>query len=405
MKRDDPVHEVQSAPATRLILVLGAIMALGPLSIDMYLPSLPALALVFDASEAQVRFTLGIYLAGLAVGQLVYGPITDRYGRRGSLLFGLALYVIASFGCALATSIESLIVLRLLQACGGCAGMVVVRAVVRDLFDARQAARTFSMLMLVMGAAPILAPMLGGQVLIWLDWRWIFGMLAVFGAGCFLAVLFWLPETLSPETARFNRALPWRAVLGDFRGIMRNRAFVAYGLTGGCSFAAMFAYISGSPFVLMNLYGVAVEHFGLYFGANALSFIVCSQINARLLRVHSPRRLLDFGVGLFIVGTTALMIVVWVGSESLLPLMATLTVSLGALGFIAANTTALALSTFSREAGAASAMLGTMQLGVGAIAATLVGLLHDGTAVPLGMVILGGALTAGIALKSVPAGQ
>lgn len=390
-------------PQTRhLVLLLGAIMALGPLTIDMYLPALPRLGEVFSASEAQVRLTLGAYLAALALGQLVYGPLTDRYGRRRALLVGLAIYTLASVGCAVAASIEALIVMRVLQALGGCAGMVVVRAVVRDLYDPQQAARTFSLLMLVMGAAPILAPVVGGQFLHWADWPWIFVLLAVYGTVCFIAVQRVLPETLDEDTAIANRALPWRAIFSDYHGLVRHRSFITYALTGGFGFASMFAYISGSPFVLMTLHDVTPAGFGLYFGAIAFSFIACSQVNARLLRRWEPRQLLAGGMLTYLAGALAVMVVTALAPGSLLALMVTLTVALGALGFVAANATALALAAFSRQAGIASALLGTLQLGVGAVMTVLVGVLHDGTAVPMAVLIVCAATAATLAFQAAP---
>lgn len=398
-------HRVSAARARQLVLLLGAIMALGPLTIDMYLPALPRLGEVFSASEAQVRLTLGAYLAALAIGQLAYGPLTDRYGRRRALLIGLSIFTVASLGCALAWSIEALIAMRVLQALGGCAGMVVVRAVVRDLYDPREAARTFSLLMLVMGAAPILAPMLGGQFLHWADWPWIFVLLGVYGAACVFAVRRLLPETLDAETAQQNRALPWRAVIGDYVGLMRHRGFVAYALTGGFGFAAMFAYISGSPFVLMRLHGVSPAQFGVYFGVIAFAFIASSQVNARLLRHHSPRRLLAGGMLVYLAGTLLVMAAIALLPEYLLALMLTLAVALGALGFVAANATALALAAFSREAGAASALLGTLQLGVGAVVTVMVGVLHDGSAVPMGGLMILAAVAATLAFHAAPAAR
>lgn len=383
-----------------LVLLLGAIMAFGPLSIDMYLPAMPALAAGLNASEAQAQITLSAYLCGLAVGQLLYGPIADRFGRRRPLIFGLALFTLASVGCALAANIEQLIALRMLQALGGAAGMVMVRAVVRDLFDATGAARIYSTLMLIMGVAPILAPALGGQMLIWLDWRWIFGFLAVFGSGCLLAVTLRLPETLDADTMAANRARPARASIGDYAEVLVTRQFLAYALTGGCSLAALFAYISGSPFVLIELLGVSPALFGILFGANAAVFILGSQVNARLLRHSGPRDILPWTVGAFCVSTLLLAGVVMSPLFGLISFMAAMALVLFAVGCTLANTTALALQPFRRQAGSASAMLGTFQLGIGALAGLAVGVSYNESPVPLALIVIACGLGAALALNA-----
>lgn len=383
-----PVDD-QSAPIPRgLVLLLGSIMAFGPLSIDMYLPSFPTLGTVFGASEARVQLTLSAYLLGLAVGQLIYGPLADRFGRKRPLLFGIALFTIASIGCAWATSIEALIGLRALQALGGAAGMVMVRAVVRDLFSAQGGARMYSMLMLVMGAAPILAPALGGQVLLWFGWRWIFGLLALMGLVCFLAVATRLAETLPEGVMRANRALPISRVAADYRRVLMHPQFFFCVLTGASSLAALFAYISASPFVLIDLLGIAPAAYGVWFGLNAAAFIVGSQVNARLLRHRSPEQILPWTVGAFALSTLAMLAVCASPAFGLFTFMGTMAVVLFTVGCTLANTTALAMQPFVYEAGAASALLGTMQLSAGAAAGIAVGVSYSDSPVPLAVVVL-----------------
>lgn len=256
-----------------LILILGTLMAFGPLSIDLYLPSFPLIAASFSVSPARVELSLASFLIGLALGQLLYGPLSDRLGRRPTVLLGLGVYAIASMGCAFAQSLELLIAARLIQALGACAGIVVARAVVRDRFEAQESARIFSTLMLVMGAAPILAPLMGGAVSQFAGWRALFGMLAASSLICWVAVFRLLPETL-----RVGSEIP-RSL-----DIWRDREFVGHALAGGLAYAGMFAYITGSSFVFIELFGIPSHHFGWVFGTNAAALVASSQCNRRLLR-------------------------------------------------------------------------------------------------------------------------
>ena len=390
-------------PARSLILLLGAIMAFGPLSIDMYLPALPAIGRAMGADEAQVQSTLSAYLLGLAVGQLLYGPISDRFGRRRPLLFGLVLFSLASAGCAVVADIDHLIALRVLQALGGAAGMVMVRAVVRDLFDATAAARMYSTLILIMGVAPILAPVLGGQVLMWGDWHWIFAFLALYGVICLVAVVRGLPETMDAEIMRGNRARPLSAAASDYWEVLSTRQFLAYALTGGSGLAALFAYISGSPFVLIELLGVSPGLYGVLFGVNAACFVLGSQVNARMLRYRTPGELLPWTIGAFVIGTFLLVAVCASPLFGVASFIATMAIVLFAVGCSLANTTALALNPFVRQAGAASAMLGTIQLGAGAVSGLIVGVSYNGSALPLGLVVAGCGVLAGVTLRTAPA--
>lgn len=389
-----------AAPERGLVFLLAAIMAFGPLTIDMYLPAMPTLRVDLLASTAQVQLTLSAYLIGLACGQLVYGPVTDRFGRKRPLCFGIALFTVASIGCALADSIESLIAMRVLQALGGAAGMVVVRAVVRDLFDLHASARVYSTLILVMGVAPILAPAIGGQILLWLDWRWIFGALALLGGSCLVAVVLRLPETLTGAVMAANRARPLASVLSDYAQVLGTRRFITHALTGGSALAAVFAYISGSPFVLIELLGVSPEWFGLWFGINATAFIVGSQVNARLLRSFGPRTILPWTVASFLAASLFLLAVVVTPLFSLGAFLVAMCLVLLSVGCTLANTTALALQPFVRQAGAASAMLGTLQLGSGALAGLMVGISYDGSAAPLALVVAGCAVLGALALRA-----
>ncbi|MET1080598.1 MAG: Bcr/CflA family multidrug efflux MFS transporter [Pseudomonas sp.] len=367
----------------RLILILGALSAFGPLAVDFYLPSFPTLARVFATDVEHIQLSLAAYFAGLAIGQLAYGPLADRYGRRLPLLFGVGLFSLASIGCALAESLEALIVARFVQALGGCAGMVVSRAVVRDLCDPVNAAKAFSQLMLVMGVAPILAPLAGGLLLAQFGWASIFVCLTLFSALVGLALAFWLPETLSPHEPR----QPLRGTLGRYLSLLRDREFLAYGLSGGVAMSGMFAYIAGSPFVFIELYGVPAEHYGWLFGSNAAGFILAAQVNARLMRYGGPGFWLRRIVWLHAASGVALLVLTLLKPAALWPLLVPLFISIATLGCIIPNASACSMAKQGHQAGSASALMGSLGFCVAAGASALVGLLHDGSAVPMALVI------------------
>lgn len=369
----------------RILLILGALSAFGPLAIDFYLPAFPALARAFATDVEHVQLSLASYFVGIALGQLVYGPLADRYGRRTPLLAGVALFALGSLACALAPSLEWLIAARFVQALGGCAGMVVARAVVRDLCDPLQSARVFSQMMLVMGLAPILAPLAGGLLLATLGWQSIFIALLLFGGACLLAVQRWLPETLpaGPHNA------PLRGALGQYLRLFGEREFIGYCLSGGFAMAAMFAYISGSPFVFIELYGVPAHHYGWLFGANALGFILMAQLNAWLVQRISPARLLPRMMALFLLCVLTLAVLAWMRPAQLWPLLLPLFGGMATLGCILPNASACAMAGQGRNAGSASALMGCMQFSIAAAAASLVGALHNGSALPMALVMLG----------------
>jgi DHA1 family bicyclomycin/chloramphenicol resistance-like MFS transporter len=366
-----------------LLLVLGALSAFGPMAIDFYLPSFPALAQYFSTSVEQVQWSVAVYFLGLALGQLFYGPLVDRFGRRPALLVGVLLFSLASVGCALASSLPALIVARFIQALGGCAGMVASRAVVRDLCAPAQAAKVFSQLMLVMGLAPILAPLAGGWLLELYGWRSIFFVLSVFSIICWFAVWRLLPETLPAEAARpaLNR------VFHQYAALLLNRTFICYSLVAAFSMAGMFAYIAGSPFVLIELYKIPAQHYGWVFGSNALGFISLAQFNARWVHRYAPQRLMLIFVSLYLIAALLLLLSAYLQVQSLLWLLLPLFCCIASLGGIAPNATACAMAGQGAQAGSASALFGSVQFALAAAAAALVGALYDATAVPMALVI------------------
>jgi DHA1 family bicyclomycin/chloramphenicol resistance-like MFS transporter len=367
----------------RTILILGALSAFGPLAIDFYLPAFPAMALAFGTDEKHVQLTLAAYFLGLSIGQLAYGPVADRFGRRIPLLIGVGLFTAASLACAYAPNLEWLIGARFVQALGGCAGMVISRAIVSDKCDAVGSAKVFSQLMLVMGLAPILAPMLGGLLVNTTGWQSIFLALTGFSALAGLAVALGLPESMPAHLPR----QPLSGALHQYARLVKEPVYLGHALTGGIAIAGMFSYIAGSPFVLIKLYGVPAEHFGWFFGANAAGFILVAQINARLLAKRGPAFLLSravwvyLGAGLTLLGVSALH------TAQLWPLLIPLFVCIASLGCILPNASACAMNGQGARAGSASAMLGCLQFSVAAGAAALVGVLHDGSAMPMAMVI------------------
>ncbi|MFJ4441649.1 multidrug effflux MFS transporter [Pseudomonas sp. NPDC089422] len=379
----------------RMVLILGALSAFGPLAIDFYLPAFPAMAQAFATDEKHVQATLAAYFLGLSIGQLAYGPVADRFGRRKPLLFGVALFTLASLACAYAPNLDTLIVARFVQALGGCAGMVLSRAIVSDKCDPVASARVFSQLMLVMGLAPILAPMLGGVLVNVAGWQSIFLALSLFSAASLLAVSLGLPESLPANIPR----QPLSGALRQYLRLLADRVFIGHALTGGIAIAGMFAYIAGSPFVFIKLYGVPAEHYGWLFGTNAAGFILVAQVNARLLAKRGPAFLLVRAVWLYLAAGLVLLGVAALRPAQLWPLLVPLFVCIASLGCIIPNASACAMSGQGARAGSASALMGCLQFSVAAGAASLVGVLHDGSAVPMTLVIsLCGTLVVSVAL-------
>ncbi|WP_397377397.1 multidrug effflux MFS transporter [Pseudomonas sp.] len=369
----------------RLLLILGALSAFGPLAIDFYLPSFPSLARAFATDVEHVQLSLASYFVGLAIGQLIYGPMADRFGRRKPLLVGVALFSLASLACALAPSLEWLIAARFVQALGGCAGMVVSRAVVRDMCDPISSAKVFSQLMLVMGLAPILAPLAGGLLLSSLGWPSIFICLTLFSFACLLAVAKWLPETLADDAP----PAPLRGALGEYKRLFADLPFMGYALTGGFAIAGMFAYIAGSPFIFIELYGIPAEHYGWLFGSNALGFILVAQLNAWLVARHGPAYWLGKTVWFYLACGLGLGLLLVALSKplALWPLLIPLFGCIASLGILLPNASACAMAGQGKHAGSASALLGSVQFVIAASAAAMVGVLHDGSAWPVAAVI------------------
>jgi MFS transporter, DHA1 family, multidrug resistance protein len=383
----------------RLAVVLGALTAIGPLAIDMYLPALPGIALELDVPIEAVQRSLASYFIGISFGQALYGPLSDRFGRKPALYLGLGIFVGASLGCAFTTSVTQLVVFRFLQALGGCAPLVVPRAVVRDYFDGRESVRMLSMLILVMMLGPILAPFIGGQLLVRFGWRSMFFVLAGYGLTWLVLAAWLLPESLPPQQRRRESVA---VITATYLRILRDREYLAWVLSGGLVFAGLLAYISGSSFVYIELFDVAPERFGLYFGANAIGLMIASQIN-RYLASRVPSEVIVRSVlPVAVVAGLTLLVDAYTGFGGFAGILVPLFCFVICHGFVGPNTTALAMSPYGAVAGSASALMGTLQFVLGAAAGSLVSAFGNGTAVPFAAVIAGCGLAAFAVQRTVP---
>jgi DHA1 family bicyclomycin/chloramphenicol resistance-like MFS transporter len=363
-----------------ILFILGGLSALAPFSIDMYLPAFPSIAKSLNTDISQVALSLTSYFIGISIGQLFYGPITDKFGRKKPLIFGLSLFLLASIGCALSPDINWLIAMRVVLALGGCVGMVVSRAVVRDLFPVSEIAKIFSILMLIVGVAPILAPTIGGWVLTVSSWRTIFYFLTIFSFILIVCVFFFLPESKNPNRAKSLKA---KDVLKDYADVLQEKTFLYYALASSIAMAGMFAYISGSPFVFMKFHSFTEQQYGWVFGGNAMGFIIGSQMNRVLLGKFSSLQVITIS-SIILVGISILMFLLF-GLDLLSPtlLIAMIFTFLFSLGLLVPNCTALALAPFTYNAGSASALIGFIQMITGAGVSAMVSLLHNGTTFPM----------------------
>lgn len=386
--RNSDLAAPEAKPASRQptlgeILLLGSLTAFGAISIDLYLPTLPVIARDFSATPAAVQLTFTAFFVGMALGQLVYGPVSDRMGRRPAILFGCVLYTIASLACAFAPTIEWLVAGRFVQALGCCAGMVVARAVVRDRYDHNDSARIFSLLVLVLAVAPMLAPALGGWLAEVVSWRAVFVVLALFGASLLAAAFYRLDESRSAETEAKARGERWWTSYFDLLG---RRRLMGYILVGGANGATLFSYIATAPDLVIDVWGFSSGQFSLIFAGIAVGVIGASQVNRALLKYYSPDRILSVAVlaaALFGLGTAALA---YAGAGPWWMISAFFFV-LTSNGFIAANALAGALNVDPLRAGATSGLYGAGNFAVGAVASGLTAAMHDATALPVAMVM------------------
>ena len=374
-----------------LTVLLAGLSAIGPLSTDMYLPSLPDIARLLGATTSEAQLTISAYLVGFAAGQILYGPVSDRHGRKPVLMAAVGLYCAASLACALSTSIEMLIAARALQALGGAGGIVLARAIVRDLYSGARAGRELSLIGAVMALAPVLAPLIGGVLQTALGWRSVFFTLVV--AGLAGAAIVWplMPETLSQRAA--HPVTP-ASMLKSYRIVARNPAYLAYLGIASTSFAGLFAWISGSSFVLQYLYGLTPFQFGVAFAVGSAGYMAGTTLAARLVMRHELDRTLGYGAAAMAAGGIAMVLAVGFGLASAAALVLPMALYLAGLGMVLPQAIAGAMTPFPERAGAASALLGFVQQSTAALCGALVGVLLGSTAWPLaGMIAAMGCAT------------
>ena len=377
-----PLEESRSS-VLWMALLLGMLASFGPLSIDMYLPALPNLANDLHSSTSLAQLSLTACLLGLASGQLFAGPISDVRGRRGPLLAGLFIYAVSSLLCVFVPTIWTFVIMRFVQGMAGSAGIVISRAIVRDLYSGSEMTKFFSLLMLVNGVAPILAPILGGQILQVTSWRGIFMVLSGMGIVMMIAVFFGLRETL-PTTLRSRGGI--LNTFRTFRGLIKNKAFMGYALTQGFVMAAMFAYISGSPFILQNIFGVSPQMFSVFFGINGLGIIIAGQMTGRLAGRIAEAKLLVVGLTMAFIGGMALLVMILIGG-GLYSILIPLFLVVSSVGVVGTSSFSLAMQDQAKSAGSASALIGLLSLIFGGVMAPLVGIAGSHTALPMGIII------------------
>ncbi len=363
-----------------LILILGLLSAVGPFSIDMYLPGFPSIAADLKTTVAHVSLSLSSFFIGISAGQFLYGPLLDRFGRKRPLYIGLSLYLLASIGCALVRSADALIALRLFQALGGCAGMVASRAMVRDMFAVKDNAKIFSLLMLVVGVSPIIAPTLGGYVTAAFGWKYIFVILSIMAAAILAAVHVALPESRQPD---LSVSLKPKPIVKGFLAVLKEPQFYTYAFTGSIASAGLYAYIAGSPYVFMELYKVSEKQYGWIFALIALGLIGASQLNSVLLKNYKSEQIIK--VALLCQTITGLLLFTGhlLGWLELFSTIFFIFIFLCCQGFTFPNSSALSLAPFSRNAGSASALMGGIQMSIGAFTSAVVSILHNRTALPM----------------------
>lgn len=363
-----------------MILILGSLATISPFSIDMYLPGFPRIATDLNTTIDKVQLSLTGYLIGICIGQVLYGPLLDRFGRKKPLYAGLVIYILASIGCAMTSSVEALVVMRFFQAIGGCVGLVSSQALVSDLFPKDKRAEVFSMITLVIAVSPMIAPTVGGYVTAAFGWNWVFIILAAITLLIIAAIYFFLPTGKMPDT---SVSLKPQAVLGSFFTVIRQPQFLIYTMAGGLATAAPFAYIAGSSDVFMNIYKVSEQQYGWIFAFLAFAMIGSTQLNHFLLKRYRSQEIIKTTLMYQSVVGTLLVAGVWNNWYNLYTLIGMMFIFLTGQGLTGPNTSALSLAPFKKHTGSASALMGSWRMGAGAIISVIVSVLHNNTAIPM----------------------
>lgn len=380
----------------RLIITFGLLTGLVAASVDMYLPAMPALAKSLGSNTGDVQQSLSMFLLGAALSQAVFGPLADRFGRRSVLLVGTALFTLTSLLCTQVTTVNQLIVLRLCQALGAAAGSVIVQALIRDMFQREEAARMMSYSMMVMTIIPLLAPVAGGYLLVWWGWQSIFWCLSLCGLLALMLAYFMVPETLPLEN---RHPLHPKHLLKAYGHIFRHRKAMGYNLCGGFVFATMFAFITGSPFVYIEYFGVEPHYYGYLFGANVVLMMLCNYCNGRWVKRFGSEQLLRVGVSVHVLATVFLFLAGLTEIGGLVAVVLPSVIAVGVLGLVASNATTAALACFDSHGGTASGVLGITRMGLGGVSGGLVGLLHNGSILVMAAVMLACAVLAWLSLS------
>ncbi|HTE28683.1 multidrug effflux MFS transporter [Flavitalea sp.] len=389
------IPTTENSNKTILILVLGALTALGPFSIDMYLPGFPEIAKDLETDTSRVALSLSSYFIGISAGQLLYGPLMDRFGRKPPLYLGLALYLVASIACALCETIDSLIAWRFVQAIGSCAATVGAAVMVRDLFPISESSRIFSLLILVLGTSPMIAPTLGGYVTSAFGWQTVFIILAVLAVLLLIAVRYLLPVAYKADPSLSLKPGP---ILRNFRLVLSNKQFITYALTGASAFSGLFVYVSGSPQVFMEIFHMEAKIYGWIFAGLSVGFIGASQVSSKLLKYFTSEQIVYTSLLCQAITSVAFLVLSLNGLTGLVSTIGFIFIYLCCLGLIAPNTSALALAPFNTNAGSASSLLGVSQMTLGALASTGVSLFHASDTTPMILVMSVASVTASIIL-------
>lgn len=382
---------MNSKNRTVIILILGLLSAIGPFSIDMYLPGFPAIANDLHTSVSMVSYSLASFFVGICFGQLICGPLLDRFGRKMPLYIGMVVYIASSIGCAFSPSIELLILFRFFQALGGCVGIVAPRAIVRDIFPLEENAKIFSLMILILGVSPIIAPSVGSFLVAHYGWNSVFMVLAIITFLILIATIFWLPESRKPDP---HYSLKPKPILNNFLNVIKVPQFYTYALAGGIASAGLFAYLSSSPFVFMEYFKTTEQQYGFIFSINAAGLIACSQLNNLLLKKYTSEKIsmltltLQTIIGILLFAGTAFHFLNLYSTIVLIALF------LSCQGFTFPNSAALSMAPFERDAGSASALMGAIQMGFGALAAAIIGLIQAKTPLPMTGVMAACALIA-----------